>query len=234
MKQNGIIGNGHGKLGNTVNYVRGGQQITRVYQPVVLNPRTQRQELARARFKLANNVMSRFKIALDYGFAMYKDTLHSAVSFGVSKMSAHGGAINGNTPDSLTVAYDELQLSQGSAPVIDSYSNPSFSDPLEVSIAQVSAETANDNKPAGCKVGLVFVVYCPDVNLSVVKPMPYDNFTGVAIAVPQEWQGVKVHVYAFVKYIPESGMSAIPTDTTPWRYPAPASATSYLGFGNIS
>lgn len=234
MKQNGLIGNGHGKLGNTVNYVRGGQQITRVYQPVVLNPRTARQELARARFKLANNIMSRFKIALDYGFAMYKDTLHSAVSFGVSKMSTDGGPIGGNTPDSLNVAFDELQLSQGTAPVIDSYSQPTFTDPLEVAIATVDATTADTNKPAGCEVGLVFVVYQPDVNVAIVKPMPYDNFTGVAIAVPQEWQGMKVHIYAFVKYIPETGLSAIPTDTTPWRYPAPASDTTYLGFGNIS
>lgn len=49
-KGNMIIGNGRGKVGNVVFSELHGQQITRVYQPNVTNPKTNGQMLQRARF----------------------------------------------------------------------------------------------------------------------------------------------------------------------------------------
>lgn len=49
-KGNMFISNGSGKVGNVVLSVSKGQQITRVYQPKVANPRSYAQQLQRAKF----------------------------------------------------------------------------------------------------------------------------------------------------------------------------------------
>ena len=49
-KGNMFIGNGSGKVGNLVVATRAGEQITRVYQPRVANPKSYQQMLQRAKF----------------------------------------------------------------------------------------------------------------------------------------------------------------------------------------
>lgn len=53
MKLSGFVGTGSGKLGNSVFMVRGGQQIVRQYQPIVLNPKSSTQREQRAKWKAA-------------------------------------------------------------------------------------------------------------------------------------------------------------------------------------
>ena len=91
-KGNMFIGNGSGKVGNLVVSTRAGEQITRVYQPKVANPKSYSQMLQRAKFANAvkfykKAVQNFFKFAYedkkktesDYNAFMRHNVMNSAL-----------------------------------------------------------------------------------------------------------------------------------------------------------
>ena len=70
-KGNMFIGNGSGKVGNLVVSTRAGEQITRVYQPRVANPKSFTQMLQRAKF--ANAVKFYRKAVQNFFKFAYED-----------------------------------------------------------------------------------------------------------------------------------------------------------------
>ena len=116
-KGNMFIGNGSGKVGNLVVATRAGEQITRVYQPRVANPKSYQQMLQRAKFANAvkfykKAVQNFFKFAFedkkksesDYNAFMRHNIMNSAL------------LIKGNVDDSYFPALGRWQMSSGSLP----------------------------------------------------------------------------------------------------------------------
>ena len=116
-KGNMFIGNGSGKVGNLVVATRAGEQITRVYQPRVANPKTYSQMLQRAKFANAikfykKAVQNFFKFAFedkkkaesDYNAFMRHNVMNSAL------------LIKGNVDDAYFPALGRWQMSSGSLP----------------------------------------------------------------------------------------------------------------------
>ena len=116
-KGNMFIGNGSGKVGNLVVATRAGEQITRVYQPRVANPKSYQQMLQRAKFANAvkfykKAVQNFFKFAFedkkksesDYNAFMRHNIMNSAL------------LIKGNVDDAYFPALGRWQMSSGSLP----------------------------------------------------------------------------------------------------------------------
>lgn len=116
-KGNMFIGNGSGKVGNLVVSTRAGEQITRVYQPRVANPKSYQQMLQRAKFANAvkfykKAVQNFFKFAFedkkksesDYNAFMRHNVMNSTL---LSKE---------NVDDSYFPALGRWQMSSGSLP----------------------------------------------------------------------------------------------------------------------
>lgn len=116
-KGNMFIGNGSGKVGNLVVATRAGEQITRVYQPRVANPKTYTQMLQRAKFANAvkfykKAVQNFFKFAFedkkksesDYNAFMRHNVMNSTL------------LIKGNVDDAYFPALGRWQMSSGSLP----------------------------------------------------------------------------------------------------------------------
>ena len=116
-KGNMFIGNGSGKVGNLVVATRAGEQITRVYQPRVANPKSYSQMLQRAKFANAvkfykKAVQNFFKFAFedkkkaesDYNAFMRHNVMNSAL------------LIKGNVDDAYFPALGRWQMSSGSLP----------------------------------------------------------------------------------------------------------------------
>ena len=107
MKQYGFVGKGTGKLGSAVFAISGGEQIVRQYNPVVSNPKTEKQIAQRSKFKL----LSLIAAALAPAIAIKKNGLVSARNQFVSK----------NMPltewnvDTASVALPSLQLTVGNS-----------------------------------------------------------------------------------------------------------------------
>ena len=116
-KGNMFIGNGSGKVGNLVVATRAGEQITRVYQPRVANPKSYQQMLQRAKFANAvkfykKAVQNFFKFAFedkkksesDYNAFMRHNIMYSTL------------LIKGNVDDAYFPALGRWQMSSGSLP----------------------------------------------------------------------------------------------------------------------
>ena len=116
-KGNMFIGNGSGKVGNLVVATRAGEQITRVYQPRVANPKSYAQMLQRAKFANAvkfykKAVQNFFKFAFedkkkaesDYNAFMRHNIMNSTL------------LIKGNVDDAYFPALGRWQMSSGSLP----------------------------------------------------------------------------------------------------------------------
>lgn len=116
-KGNMFIGNGSGKVGNLVVATRAGEQITRVYQPRVANPKSYSQMLQRAKFANAvkfykKAVQNFFKFAFedkkkaesDYNAFMRHNVMNSTL------------LVKGNVDDAYFPALGQWQLSSGSLP----------------------------------------------------------------------------------------------------------------------
>ena len=112
-----FIGNGSGKVGNLVVATRAGEQITRVYQPRVANPKSYKQMLQRAKFANAvkfykKAVQNFFKFAFedkkksesDYNAFMRHNIMNSAL------------LIKGNVDDAYFPALGRWVMSSGSLP----------------------------------------------------------------------------------------------------------------------
>ena len=116
-KGNMFIGNGSGKVGNLVVATRAGEQITRVYQPRVANPKSYQQMLQRAKFANAvkfyrKAVQNFFKFAFedkkkaesDYNAFMRHNVMNSTL------------LVKGNVDDAYFPALGSWVMSSGSLP----------------------------------------------------------------------------------------------------------------------
>lgn len=105
-KGNMFIGNGSGKVGNLVVSTRAGEQVTRVYQPRVANPKSYSQMLQRAKFANAvkfykKAVQNFFKFAFedkkksesDYNAFMRHNVMNSALLTKVNVDNAYFPAL---------------------------------------------------------------------------------------------------------------------------------------------
>lgn len=214
----GYMGDQIGKLGPAVGRRWKGKMIYSAYQGNVSDPKSDRQLLVRARFALLGRLSATLLSAIHVGMALRATRLH--ITEGNLFMKSNGSAVSGSDPEALTVAYDELKLSEGNLTGVD-FGTLSFTDPLEVSVPITNGNLEADDAHADDRVYVA--VYCPDMDKAVVSPgtaKRSDN--GVAVSVPASWQGMKVHVYGFVKARDAA------------KQPTLVSDTDYCGFGNIS
>lgn len=225
-----------GRVGNVVGAkLKGGEYVTRSYQPSVKNPNTLRQRVSRLRMSTAAKIAAGLAPAIQAGFgkAAGSTRMYPRNMF-VRDLVKYGE----NTPlhvvnETAEIEYSALKVSERiGISTVPSVSAPSFEEPMHVSMT-VTAQPVIDVLPAG-KMGIVVVVYSPTVEASVIDMVdaPVEGTATVDIALPASFSGESVHVYAFYKWIPESG-NDVGTDAEPWKYPAETGATVYIGTGNI-
>lgn len=106
MKQNGIIGLGSGKLGSTINSVRGGIQIQREHRSSIANPSTEGQVAQRARIKL----MAQLGAALKAIIAIPPMKLHTSRNL-FSKANIGFVEVNEGV---ASIDYSKIQLTSSS------------------------------------------------------------------------------------------------------------------------
>lgn len=225
-----------GRVGNVVGAkMKGGEYVTRSYQPSVKNPNTLRQRVSRLRMATASQLAAGLALAVQTGYAMATGStrMFPRNMFVRDLVRMDGMEVINVTNEVAAISYGALKLSQrmgiSAVPVV---SAPSFEEPLSLSFSVV-APTVQDILPAG-KMGLVTVVYNPTQGQSIVdmQDAPTTGTATVTVATPNNWSGEEVHVYAFYKWIPTSG-NDVQTDTEPWKYPSETGETVYVGTGNI-
>lgn len=251
MKHNAFIGSGSGKVGNLVAYVRGGVQLTRVYQPIVANPDTTRQQVSRAKLKLSSELGRGLAGILRVGFGEKSNSLVSPRNlFSAATIPVDKGVIVGTTPQTVAVQYEALQLSDGTQPgYLYGPGEADFTTPLQVSIPlDILYDDYNSNHTSDGEersVALYVVAYNKSKGLSTyMSAIVYDKSTGkwnsayaegqnAVLTVPEAWQGDYVEVYMFSKLLPDA-LNGVPVATEPYRIPGPSTVTMYCGNGRIA
>lgn len=225
-----------GRVGNVVGAkLKGGEYVTRSYQPSVKNPKTLRQRVSRLRMATAAQLAAGLAPAIIAGYGK---------ASGGTKMYPRNMFVRGlvkfseDTPLHIEdmeaiVDYAALKISErigiSSTP---SFGAPSFDEPLQVS-ATLTAQPVVDVLPAG-KMGVCIAVFAPNAGSCVVamEDAPTTGTKNIDVAVPQSFSGEKVHVYAFFKWVPASG-NDVATDAEPWKFPSETGNTVYVGTGTI-
>lgn len=229
-KNVGLIGGLTGKLGNTVNSVRRGVQISRVYQPIVANPKTKRQEMSRAKLALATATIKPLRLFVRAGWQRHRPTYEFQKAVGMM-IPVNSGVIDGQTIPALTVDLGGLAgvLSANDMGSISS-NTPTAVDEGEVRVTiTIPASMALDEGGNPIEVGAVMAVYCPDMDDAVIMyQAAADGEVEAVIQVPTVWSGLQCHVYAFAKQIP-TAVNGVTTTSQPWMYPAPTSMCNYCG-----
>lgn len=189
-KGNMFIGNGSGKVGNLVVSTRAGEQITRVYQPRVANPRSFSQMLQRAKFANAvkfykKAVQNFFKFAFedkkksesDYNAFMRHNVMNSALLTKVNVDNAYFPAMgrwvmsSGSLPNPFNI---EAAESAGF-----SFDNDGFDG--AANIGQISSSLIGQGFNAGDIITFILIT-------SPVTSLDFDisNFNETAVKQP-EW-----------------------------------------------
>lgn len=225
-----------GKVGEVVGAsLKGGEYTTRTYKKHIKNPNTLRQRVSRLRMSTASKMAAGLAAAIQAGYGKAAGSTHMYPRNMFVRNIVKFGA---NTPlrivdEVAEIQYSDIQLSERiGISTIPSIGTASFETPGQVSMT-VTGQPVIDVLPAG-KMGLVVVVYSPSNEACVIDMVdaPTESTATVNVAVPASFSGESVHVYAFFKWIPESG-NDVTTDNEPWKYPAETGATVYVGTGNV-
>lgn len=221
-----------GRVGNVVGAkMKGGEYVTRSYQPSVKNPNTLRQRISRLRMATASQIAAILAPALQAGYAQASAStkMYPRNMFVKDMVVYDGMGVMTYENEGLQMNYTAILLSKKiGINVVPSISSLSGDEPGFVSMS-VANQTFNDNLPEG-QMGVVVVAYCPHMGEAVVHQMvaPTAAPASVNLAVNPNWSGEKVYVYAFYKWIPET-QNGVPTTTEPWKYPSETGATVCAG-----
>lgn len=234
----GLVGSGHGKLGNTVMTVRRGTQIARVYQPVVANPKSARQQFSRAKMRFSVGLLRPYLKALVAGWNLSRPSyeFQKALSVVIPEVN---DVLTFDDVEKKFVVEKSNFVKALSAPLLEpiSASAVSFETEAQVSFRVLTSQSHfEDDRGNPIALGAVVVIAvdgAPEVITDFAILQYNAEGSPVTVNVPGRWSGTPVDVYCFVKQIPE-GINGIPTEDYPWRFPAKTSAALYVGHGDIA
>lgn len=221
-----------GRVGNVVGAkLKGGEYVTRSYQPSVKNPNTLRQRVSRLRMATAAQLAAGLAPAIMAGFgkASSSTKMYPRNMFVRNLVKNDANSALDYENDEMMVEYNALKISErfgiSTIPAMGAI-DTTTADTLKIPI---TGQPVVDVLPAG-KMGVVIAAYDKQNHVSVVNMFdaPTDGTSTLEMPMPATFAGITVEVYAFFKWIPQSG-NDIATSELPWKYPSETGATVYVG-----
>ena len=189
----GYMGDQIGKLGPAVGRRWKGRMVMASYQGHVRNPRTEEQQLVRARFGRLVKMSKVFARAAKLGLNAAADTL---------QITEHNVFIKNNwpnvtavTPSEVTVNYSSLTIADGDLPAA-SFGAVDYGTGQHLQIS-VAMEGGSDQYGADDNDDVYLFAYCPDLEQGAMSQPAKRSADKVQVNVPAAWDGMTVHVYAF-------------------------------------
>lgn len=216
--------------------LKGGEYVSRSYQPNVKNPNTERQRNSRQRMAISSRIAAALAAAIQIGYAkatastrMYprnmfvRDLVRMdgmgalVISDGVSEIDNTKLKISARSGITSTLATGVATVGEN----------------RELTIP-VTVGTVSDVLPEGY-MGLIVVVYDEGDGTCFVSQhrAPVDATEDVKITLPASMDGKEVQIFSFLKWVPTS-KNDISTDTLPWKFPSETGETVYGGSVTVS
>lgn len=233
----GLIGSLKGKVGNTVFATRRGIQVARVYQPVVAQPKSARQQLSRAKLALATESLRPFNLFLRAGWQKTRPTYE--FQQGVKRVIPVDKAIiTGDSPANIQIDYDllaEVFSAGGLQGIVTAAPTSAEEGKVDFSVTVPSADFLDEHGD-NVDCGVVVAVFNKDLGQVMTfheKELTADVAKAISLTVPTDWSGTRVYVYAFAKQIP-TAENGIPSTDLPWMYPAKTSKCVCAGAVDVA
>lgn len=217
----GILGAQYGKIGPVVGRKFREENVYSAYQKNVFNPRSEAQTRHRARFRVLSTISHDMACGAIFGFRVAAKGTNLSPRNLFQKtnwpfVTASGtGAVN--------IDYTGFQVSKGGLSNLN-FGVPMFDVPSTVVVefqefGAPCQRTENDRA--------YIYVYCPDAKQGILSE-PTDFGEGkVSVPVPALWNGMKVHVWGFVR-------NEGPENVAKHIAAGECSPSLYCGSGNIS
>lgn len=216
----GILGDQYGKVGPVVGRKFREENVYSAYQKNVFNPRTEKQQVQRMKFKALSELAHNFACGAIFGFR----TAAKGTNLSPRNLfqKTNWPCVEAASTDSLNVDYSRMMVSLGSLSNV-SFGAPDFNTPDTVSVHY-------QNFGAACqrtKGDRVFIyVFCPDAEAGILSEGVDFDVTSVKVQTPTAWNGLKVHVWGFVRNQGDADIElGIPAGE--------CSDSQYCGSGNI-
>lgn len=191
----GYMGDQIGKLGTAVGRRWKRKMIYSAYQGKVRNPKSESQQLVRARFTLLVQLSIVFHNALKLGFFnMGKQRQATEANCFVNM---NYGNVTGSAPDNVSIDPSKITVSRGhlTGVVFSSTIGTSTPGTVTVTVTDINANIGQANS----EDSIYCFVYCPDAQAGCLSAAAKrtDGAT-LSVRYPSSWSGLEVHVYGFV------------------------------------
>lgn len=221
-----------GRVGNVVGAkMKGGEYVTRAYQPSVKNPNTLRQRVSRLRMATASQLAAKFKVAIQagYGLAAGSTKMYPRNMFVRDIVPFQSGGVVHVQDEVVQIDWQQLKLSKALG-INSTPANASVSFATAGKVV-ITDNTVVDTSSLGeGRLGMVVVILHEDSG--TVFTDFGENHASVEVTVPTSMLGMNVDVFAFYKWVPKS-KNDVSTNEEPWKYPSATSETLMLGQGTI-
>ena len=191
----GYMGDQIGKLGPAVGSRWKGKMIYRAYQKFVHDPKSEHQQLVRARFTLLTQLGRTFYQAAKLGF--FDLARQRQETEGNCFVSKNYPNVTGTTPDNVSIDPTKIMVSLGNLPGVVFSSSIGTSTPgtLTVTVTDVMSGVMD----ASDEDNIYVFAYCPDAGNGVLSaPARRTDGATLSVRYPSSWSGLEVHVYGFV------------------------------------
>lgn len=216
----GILGDQYGKVGPVVGRKFREENVYSAYQKNVFNPRSEKQQIQRMKFKALSELAHNFACGARFGFR----TAAKGTNLSPRNLfqKTNWPAITASSTDSLAIDYSGMMVSRGGlANVFFEAANFDIPNTVEVHFRNVGSpcqRTTNDRA--------FIYIYCPDSATGVLSEGEELGAGKVVVQTPTSWNGLKVHIWGFVRNQGEANEElSIPAGE--------CSDSQYVGSGNI-
>lgn len=205
------------KVGNAVGRVWNTIPVMSQWIPEISNPRTDKQQLVRARFKATGKLAKSFGSVLKVSMKPYNKTRRTTQYALFTELNWE--SVSATSPTDVIINYSELIVSYGQTCPL----NTTDLDLGTVSHLTVKFSFDNFSSMEGfSSADRVYpVILCPELNSALLGTAALATAGSVEMEVPTGWDGMRVYVYAFIICDGE-GVPHLPTSSV------------YVGNGEIA
>lgn len=191
-KQRFGINDGYrGTVGTVIGYMWRGRWCLRARPRQVYNPRTPRQQANRTLFKQMVCLAGTMKKALREGLHRSSMELHMTECNLFVKRNRDCFALDGE--ERMTVDWARLMVSEGTLAA------PQFEEPVvgEEGVVTFPFKPCGEDERASGDDAVYVYAYCPGAGEGRLSATTWRRNGEVTLTLPEEWQGMEVHVYGF-------------------------------------
>lgn len=207
INNGGVYGRNRNKAGGVVWFKWNALQVFREYVAQISNPRTDKQQIVRARFKGCMRIARMARRALNVAMHSVCRSMSTTVYGWCVKKNWE--AVSASSPDDITINWAEVKVSEGNCDEV-TWGTIDWGDEEHLTIAATFVGNVGQTNSADDEVYLLAVV--PELNQSLLSSPAVRSAGEISLICPAGWNGMTVQLYGFTVSQSE-GTMGIPSDS---------------------